>query len=278
MTEPSRLLFCDDSRGALDGFLSEVAGPLGAQVEAVTASSLEGFRALLARGESFDVVVSDLNFEGVGGGPKDGLLLLGEARKALPDADLLLLTAYAGSITLEEGLELARAGLATENVFRKVDEDDPRVTWLKLRERIAGLLQARGKRIEREGALQRERSHLRRRDLQETIRWLAARPIAEGAAAIRADAECFAHGMVGRSFLLRDRLAVVERLARLQRTALVLGETGTGKELIARALHQLSPRRDKPFVKSDLAAVSRELVAAELFGHERGACPGAART
>jgi DNA-binding NtrC family response regulator len=275
MAEPFRILFCDDSRGALDGFVSEVATPLGPQVEATTASSLEGFRALLARGETFDVVVSDLNFEGVGGGPKDGLLLLAEARKALPEAELLLLTAYAGSITLEEGMELARAGLTAENVFRKVGEDDPRTTWLKLRERIAGLLQSRGRRLDREGELKRERSHLRRRDLAETIRWLAARPIAEGAAEIRGDPECFAHGMIGRSFLLRERLAVVERIAKLQRTALVLGETGTGKELIARALHQLSPRRDKPFVKSDLMAMSRELVAAELFGHERGAFTGA---
>jgi transcriptional regulator with GAF, ATPase, and Fis domain len=278
MTAPSesfRLLFCDDSRGALEGLVNEVARPLGDRVQATTVASLDGFRALVERGESFDVVVSDLNFEAVGGGPKDGLLILAEARRAFPQSDLLLLTAYAGSLTFEEGLELARAGLTGENVFRKVDEDDPRTTWLKLRERIAGLLQARGARLEREGELQRERSHLRRRDLAETIRWLASRPIADGAAAVLADPECVAHGMIGRSFALRERLAAVERIAKLQRMALLLGETGTGKELVARALHELSPRRGRPFVKSDLAAMSRELVAAELFGHERGAFTGA---
>jgi transcriptional regulator with GAF, ATPase, and Fis domain len=211
----------------------------------------------------------------VGGGPKDGLLLLGEARRAFPEADLLLLTAYAGSLTFDEGLELARAGLAPENVFRKVGEDDPRTTWAKLRERVAGLLQGRTGRREGEAELKRERVHLRRRDLAQTIRFLASRPIAQAAAAIRADPECTMHGMIAGSFLLRERLAAVERIAGLQRTVLVLGETGTGKELVARALHELSPRRGKPFVKSDLAAMSRELVAAELFGHERGAFTGA---
>ncbi len=275
MAEPFRLLFCDDSRGALEGFEREVAAPLGEPVAAETAGSLDGFRAIAQRGEPFDVVVSDLNFEGVGGGPKDGLLLLSEARRAFPQAELLLLTAYAGSLTLEEGLELARAGLKPEHVFRKTAGDDPRATWQRLRERIAGLLQARERHDEKAGELQRERSFLRKRDLAETIRWLASRPIAEGAAAILADRDCVAHGMVGRSFALRERLAAVERVARLQRMALVCGETGTGKELVARALHQLSPRRDKPFVKSDLAAMSRELVASELFGHERGAFTGA---
>jgi len=275
MTEPIRILFCDDSRGAIDGFLREVAVPFGEKAEALTAASLEGFRAIVERGDAVDVVVSDLNFEGVGGGPKDGLLLLTEARRAFPSADLLLLTAYAGSLSLEEGLELARAGLAPENVFRKAGEDDPRATWARLRERIAGLLQARAGRSESEGELQRERSHLRRLDLAATIRWLAARPVAEGAAAIRADPGCIAHGMIGRSFLLRDRLDAAARIARLQRMALLLGETGTGKELVARALHDLSPRRDRPFVKCDVAAMSRELVASELFGHERGAFTGA---
>jgi DNA-binding NtrC family response regulator len=275
MAEPFRLLFCDDSRGALDGFLREVAEPLGKRVEARTAASLEGFRALAKSGESFDVVVSDLNFEGVGGGPKDGLLLLSEARRAWPHAELLLLTAYAGSLTFEEGLELARAGLTPEHVFRKVGEDDPRTTWHKLRERVAGLLQARGRVADERGDLLRERAQLHFRDLKETIRWLASRPIAEGAQAVLSDPECVAHGMIGRSFALRDRLAAIERVAKLQRMALVVGETGTGKELVARALHRLSPRKDHPFVKSDVSAMGRELVASELFGHEKGAFTGA---
>jgi DNA-binding NtrC family response regulator len=271
----SRLLFCDDRRGALDGFVREVAAPLGERVEARTVASLDGFRELVAAGETFDVVVSDLNFETVGGGPKDGLLILAEARRAMPDAELLLLTAYSGSLTFGEGLELARAGLARENVFEKAADDDPQKTWKELRERIAGLLQARVAASERAGELLAERKHLRSRGLAETIRAIASRPVAESAAEIRADASRCLHGLVGQSFALRDRIAALERIAKLQHMALVTGETGTGKELVARALHRLSPRAAKPLVKSDLAAISRELVASELFGHERGAFTGA---
>src|SRR5438093_3880336 len=81
--------------------------------------------------------------------------------------------------------------------------------------------------------------------------------------------------IVGESPALRRVLKEVETVASTDSTVLIRGETGTGKELIARALHQLSPRRDRTFVKLNCAAIPTGLLESELFGHEKGAFTGA---
>jgi formate hydrogenlyase transcriptional activator len=81
--------------------------------------------------------------------------------------------------------------------------------------------------------------------------------------------------IVGNSAPLRQVLKQVETVAATGSTVLIRGETGTGKELIARALHDLSPRRDRTFVKINCAAIPTGLLESELFGHERGAFTGA---
>jgi formate hydrogenlyase transcriptional activator len=81
--------------------------------------------------------------------------------------------------------------------------------------------------------------------------------------------------IVGNSPALTKVLSLVETVAPLPSTVLILGETGTGKELIARAIHDRSPRRDHPLVKVNCAAISAGLVESELFGHVRGAFTGA---
>jgi formate hydrogenlyase transcriptional activator len=82
-------------------------------------------------------------------------------------------------------------------------------------------------------------------------------------------------GIIGRSSGLRRALQMVETVAWGDSTVLLLGETGTGKELIARAIHSHSPRRDRPFVKLNCAAIPTGLLESELFGHERGSFTGA---
>ncbi len=84
-----------------------------------------------------------------------------------------------------------------------------------------------------------------------------------------------ARGFVGRSPAIERVLALVETVAPTPTTVLILGETGTGKELIARALHEKSPRRAHPLVKVNCSAISAGLVESELFGHVRGAFTGA---
>src|SRR5260370_32927041 len=84
--------------------------------------------------------------------------------------------------------------------------------------------------------------------------------------------------MIGRGPLMQDLFGMIRRLAPHVRAALVTGETGTGKELVARGLHQMGPRRERRFVTVNCSAVVETLFESELFGHVRGAFTGATET
>src|SRR5437868_15017207 len=81
--------------------------------------------------------------------------------------------------------------------------------------------------------------------------------------------------IIGESEAIKRTVGETQRVAQTEATVLLLGESGTGKELFARAVHHLSPRRDKPFVAINCAAIPETLIENELFGHERGAFTGA---
>jgi DNA-binding NtrC family response regulator len=84
--------------------------------------------------------------------------------------------------------------------------------------------------------------------------------------------------LVGNSPPMREIYALVEQVAPSSASVLITGDSGTGKELIARTIHQLSPRRDKPFIGINCSAIPETLMESELFGHEKGAFTGAAST
>ncbi|GAB3830113.1 sigma-54-dependent transcriptional regulator [Hymenobacter jeollabukensis] len=114
--------------------------------------------------------------------------------------------------------------------------------------------------------------------------WFSAQKVGEQLALRRENAQLRqqvgqkfdpARSIVGTSPKIKELLALIEKAARTSITVSLSGETGTGKELAAKAIHYQSPRRDQPFVAVNVAAVPRDLIESELFGHEKGAFTGA---
>jgi formate hydrogenlyase transcriptional activator len=102
-----------------------------------------------------------------------------------------------------------------------------------------------------------------------------AEAVRSAAHTVRADETHQDDGIVSRSPALADALDRLDRVAAVDTTVLITGETGTGKELMARVLHRRSRRANRPLVAVNLAAIPEPLVASELFGHEQGAFTGA---
>ena len=112
-------------------------------------------------------------------------------------------------------------------------------------------------------------------DLEELVR--AARQAADARGGVAAAGEEAGEGLplIGRSQPMQDVYRMITRVLRNDLTVLVLGESGTGKELVAEAVHQLGARKSGPFVAVNTAAIPRELIESELFGHEKGSFTGA---
>ncbi len=107
-----------------------------------------------------------------------------------------------------------------------------------------------------------------RRAIEQRQRGLAERGAGQGAEEERLP-------LIGRSRAMQEIYRVIARLTQTDLTVMILGESGTGKELVARVLHDYGKRRHGPFVAINMAAIPRELIESELFGHEKGAFTGA---
>jgi len=86
------------------------------------------------------------------------------------------------------------------------------------------------------------------------------------------------HNIIGQSAAMKSVFEKIRQIAPTKATVLIHGETGTGKELVAQAIHQNSPRKDGPFVKLNCAALAEGIIESELFGHEKGAFTGAVKS
>jgi two-component system, NtrC family, response regulator AtoC len=164
-----------------------------------------------------------------------GMDLLREALKADPSLPVVILTAHGTVDTAVEALKLG----AFDYISKPFDQDDVRLVVHKA---------------------------LRTRALASRDASLSDRGKAS---------EGVRYGIIGHSRAVADLYALIERVADTPTTVLVSGESGTGKELVARALHEHSSRSERAFIKVNCAAIPKDLMESELFGHEKGAFTGA---
>jgi two-component system response regulator HydG len=229
--QPSDILIVDDDSEVL--LAAELV--LKRQFKNVaTTSDPAQIRTLLEQ-RAFDVILLDMNFSAGETSGREGMDWLRTVRALAPDTKVVLMTAYGG---VEAAVNAMREG-AADFVVKPWDN-------AKLIATMSAVSQL--------ARVDREVTNLRRR--QRTLNEYLGQEIDR---------------MVGESSGLRQVLASIEKVARTDANVLVLGENGTGKELVARAIHGQSLRRDQTFISVDLGAIAESLFESELFGHRRGA-------
>ena len=201
------------------------------------ASEPGGVERALTAGE-FDVVITDLRMRT----GQDGLSVLRKVKEAQPEAEVILMTAFGSDDVRRQALELGAYGYV---------EKSPTLAS----ELIALVKAAVQKReLARRGRLLAQDNELLREQLSARGRF---------------------ESMVARSGAMHRVFEVVEKVATARTTVLITGESGVGKELVARAVHARSPRAGGPFIPVNCGAIPEGLIESELFGHARGAFTGA---
>ena len=246
----ARVLIVDDDLALLQA-LPEA---LRIRMDGVTVDTAESAVAALDRiaTRDYDAIVTDIKMPGM-----DGLELLAELRTLRPDTPTLMITGHGEHDLVVQALR----GGAYDFIPKPIDRDH-------LVASLSRAIQMRelSRRVkEQQAALERHLNDLeaiveeRTRELRETNEVI----------------ESPFRLLMGPSGQMEKIVEQIKQVADSPLTVLVEGETGTGKELVARAIHQLSARRDRPFIAVDCGAIPDTLIESELFGYEKGAFTGA---
>jgi DNA-binding NtrC family response regulator len=204
--------------------------------EVFSANSLQDTMLLLdARG--VDIVIADINVPG-----QDGTAFLEQIRQVYPGTTVMVYTAKA---SIEQAVRATKLG-----VFDYLQKSEDPAALVTLREKVRQAVRELGMLVRPDGGDPRSRGLL------------------------AVSAHGF-YGIISQNPQMRDMFELIQTIADSYANVLIHGETGTGKELVARAIHEASNRHGKPFVTLDCTALARELLESELFGHEKGAFTGA---
>jgi len=235
-------IVCVDDQAEVRRLLGDVFRAKGGNV--VSFDDGEDAIAWLGNNEA-DLVILDLD---LGAGRRTGIEICKAVRQRLPELPIIILTGHG---TIDDAVAAVKAGAVDFITKDPYLEDKLEISVEKV-ERII------------KHALDRKRLEQENKQLRATNERLrkAAGPRWQ---------------IVGDSQAMRTVMTKIEKVAPVPRPVLVLGPRGTGKELVARAIHMMSPRASEPYVTINCAAVAESLLESELFGHEEGAFTGATK-
>jgi psp operon transcriptional activator PspF len=244
VTQKANSIVAIDDQPEVRRLLTDIFKQRGREVHGFGGGD-EAIAFLRERSAEIGLVVLDLD---LGGHQKGGLTILPEIRAAFPDVPIIILT---GNATIDSAVQAVKAGAADFLVKDMYLEDKLDLSVEKIERMLAHVREQR--RLEGEN-----------RELRAANRRLR-------------EAEERRLTLVGQSAAMNDVVEKIEKVSRVPRPVLILGERGTGKELIAAAIHRTSPRAQKPFITVNCGAVTETLLESELFGHEVGAFTGATK-
>ncbi|MBU8892325.1 MAG: sigma-54 dependent transcriptional regulator [Bacteroidales bacterium] len=231
MNKEGRVLIIDDNQSVLDSLQLFLKYKFK---EITTLSNPNQITSLISRQE-FDIILLDMNFSaGVNSG-NEGLYWLNEITKIAPETIIILITAYGDS---ELAVKAIKAG--AYNFIEK--------PWNN--QKLLATMQA---------AFEMRKSKIKIKNLEHKQK------------ALNQNTNQNFEFITGSSPAMNKVITAVEKVAQTDANVIVLGENGTGKELIARKIHQLSNRKNEVFMNVDMASLSENLFESELFGHVKGA-------